>query len=150
MKVPGRLHPVEIFFTQEPEKYYLEATITMVVQIHINEPPGDMLIFLTGEEEIEDACRKITREVQNLGDQDGPLKLFLYIQPFLHPCNKIYLTQLHILYPYYQDRNMLTLNTNIPLNVVKLVKGKSGIKYDVPFPESCPHLVQDKLDLQDP
>jgi len=75
MKVPGRLHPVEIFFTQEPEKDYLEAAIRTVVQIHINERPGDMLIFLTGEEEIEDACRKITREVQNLGDQAGPLKV---------------------------------------------------------------------------
>lgn len=75
MKVPGRLHPVEIFFTQEPEKDYLEAAIRTVVQIHICERPGDMLIFLTGEEEIEDACRKITREVQNLGDQAGPLKV---------------------------------------------------------------------------
>lgn len=75
MKVPGRLHPVEIFFTQEPENDYLEAAIKTVVQIHIHEPPGDILIFLTGEEEIEDACRKITREVQNLGDQTGPLKV---------------------------------------------------------------------------
>lgn len=86
MKVPGRLHPVEIFFTQEPEKDYLEAAIRTVVQIHINERPGDMLIFLTGEEEIEDACRKITREVQNLGDQAGPLKvvpLYSTLPPFM-------------------------------------------------------------------
>ncbi|XP_059070870.1 probable pre-mRNA-splicing factor ATP-dependent RNA helicase DEAH2 isoform X3 [Cryptomeria japonica] len=74
MKVPGRLHPVEIFYTQEPERDYLEAAIRTVVQIHICEPPGDILVFLTGEEEIEDACRKITREVQNLGDQVGPVK----------------------------------------------------------------------------
>ncbi|KAI5078645.1 hypothetical protein GOP47_0006316 [Adiantum capillus-veneris] len=75
MKVPGRLHPVEIFYTQEPEKDYLEAAIRTVVQIHICEPPGDILLFLTGEEEIEDACRKITREIQNLGDQLGPVKV---------------------------------------------------------------------------
>lgn len=73
MKVPGRLHPVEIFYTQAPERDYLEAAIQRVVQIHICEPPGDILVFLTGEEEIEDACKKITREVQNLGDQVGPL-----------------------------------------------------------------------------
>ncbi|KAL3700626.1 hypothetical protein R1sor_018648 [Riccia sorocarpa] len=75
MKVPGRLHPVEIFYTQDPERDYLEAAIRTVVQIHICEAPGDILVFLTGEEEIEDACRKITREVQNLGDQVGPVKV---------------------------------------------------------------------------
>ncbi|KAJ3681815.1 hypothetical protein LUZ60_014388 [Juncus effusus] len=75
MKVPGRLHPVEIFYTQEPERDYLEAAIRTVVQIHMCEPPGDILVFLTGEEEIEDACRKINKEVNNLGDQVGPIKV---------------------------------------------------------------------------
>ena len=40
MKVPGRLHPVEVFYTQEPERDYLEAAIRTVVQIHLCEPPG--------------------------------------------------------------------------------------------------------------
>lgn len=75
MKVPGRLHPVEIFYTQEPERDYLEAAIRTVVQIHLCEPPGDILVFLTGEEEIEDACRKINKEIANLGDQVGPVKV---------------------------------------------------------------------------
>ncbi|KAK6941111.1 Helicase-associated domain [Dillenia turbinata] len=75
MKVPGRLHPVEIFYTQEPERDYLEAAIRTVVQIHLCEPPGDILVFLTGEEEIEDACRKITKEISNLGEQVGPVKV---------------------------------------------------------------------------
>ncbi|XP_027071332.1 probable pre-mRNA-splicing factor ATP-dependent RNA helicase DEAH2 isoform X1 [Coffea eugenioides] len=75
MKVPGRLHPVEIFYTQEPERDYLEAGIRTVVQIHMCEPPGDILVFLTGEEEIEDACRKITKEIGNMGDQVGPVKV---------------------------------------------------------------------------
>nr|XP_018679353.1 PREDICTED: probable pre-mRNA-splicing factor ATP-dependent RNA helicase DEAH2 isoform X2 [Musa acuminata subsp. malaccensis] len=75
MKVPGRLHPVEIFYTQEPERDYLEAAIRTVVQIHMCEPSGDILVFLTGEEEIEDACRKITKEINNMGDQVGPVKV---------------------------------------------------------------------------
>ncbi|KAM3735164.1 hypothetical protein ACB098_10G068400 [Castanea mollissima] len=75
MKVPGRLHPVEIFYTEEPERDYLEAAIRTVVQIHMCETPGDILVFLTGEEEIEDACRKITKEVANMGDQVGPVKV---------------------------------------------------------------------------
>ncbi|PNH02405.1 putative pre-mRNA-splicing factor ATP-dependent RNA helicase [Tetrabaena socialis] len=75
MKVPGRLYPVEIFYTQEPERDYLEAAIRTVVQVHVCEPMGDVLLFLTGEEEIEDACRKITREVAAMGDKVGPIKV---------------------------------------------------------------------------
>jgi pre-mRNA-splicing factor ATP-dependent RNA helicase DHX15/PRP43 len=74
MKVPGRMYPVEIFYTPEPERDYLEAAIRTVVQIHMYEPPGDILVFLTGEEEIEDACRKIGQEVQNLGRQVPEIK----------------------------------------------------------------------------
>ncbi|KAK9866336.1 hypothetical protein WJX84_010224 [Apatococcus fuscideae] len=76
MKVPGRLHPVEIFYTQQPERDYLEAAIRTVVQIHLCEPPGDILVFLTGEEEIEDACRKIGKETMNMGEQVGPVKCY--------------------------------------------------------------------------
>eukprot|EP00771_Trimastix_marina_P000107 gnl/Trimastix_PCT/1112.p1 GENE.gnl/Trimastix_PCT/1112~~gnl/Trimastix_PCT/1112.p1 ORF type:complete len:737 (-),score=283.41 gnl/Trimastix_PCT/1112:659-2833(-) len=65
LKVPGRLHPVEIYYTPEPERDYLDAAIRTVIQIHLCEPPGDILLFLTGEEEIEDACRRIGREVES-------------------------------------------------------------------------------------
>ena len=75
MRVPGRLHPVEIFYTQDPERDYLEAAIRTAVQIHACEPPGDVLIFLTGEEEIEDACMKIRREIGNAGDKVGDVKV---------------------------------------------------------------------------
>ena len=54
---------------QEPERDYLEAAIRTVVQIHVCEPPGDILVFLTGEEEIEDACKKINKEIQQMGEQ---------------------------------------------------------------------------------
>ena len=40
-----------------------------MVQIHVCEPPGDILVFLTGEEEIEDACKKIAKEVSQMGTQ---------------------------------------------------------------------------------
>ncbi|XP_052620334.1 probable pre-mRNA-splicing factor ATP-dependent RNA helicase DEAH2 isoform X2 [Lactuca sativa] len=91
IKVPGRLHPVEIFYTQEPERDYLEAAIRTVVQIHMCEPPGGILVFLAGEQEIEDACHKITELVSEMGDQLGPVKvvpLFSTLTPLM--LNKIY------------------------------------------------------------
>ncbi|KAI4518489.1 P-loop containing nucleoside triphosphate hydrolase protein [Schizophyllum commune Loenen D] len=76
-KVPGRTHPVEVFYTQEPEPDYVEAAIRTVLMIHRAEDPGDILLFLTGEEEIEDACRKIKIEADDLVNSDpdsvGPL-----------------------------------------------------------------------------
>lgn len=76
-KVPGRTHPVEVFYTQEPEPDYVEASIRTVRMIHRAEDPGDILLFLTGEEEIEDVCRKIKAEADDLMNQDpeliGPL-----------------------------------------------------------------------------
>lgn len=51
MTVPGRTHPVEIFYTPEPERDYLEAAIRTVIQIHMcEEIEGDVLLFLTGQE----------------------------------------------------------------------------------------------------
>ncbi|KAF8699654.1 P-loop containing nucleoside triphosphate hydrolase protein, partial [Rhizoctonia solani] len=74
LKVPGRTFPVETFYTQEPEPDYVEAAIRTVLMIHQAEDEGDILVFLTGEEEIEDACRKIKIEAEGLssGGKDGP------------------------------------------------------------------------------
>lgn len=75
MTVPGRTHPVEIFYTPEAERDYLEAAIRTVIQIHMCETiDGDILMFLTGQEEIEEACKRIKREIDNLGPEMGELK----------------------------------------------------------------------------
>lgn len=71
IKVPGRLFPVEIFYTQEPERDYLEAAIRTVIQIHKHEDPGDVLVFLTGEQEIEEACRRIAGECGQMAKAAG-------------------------------------------------------------------------------
>ncbi|KAG0696546.1 P-loop containing nucleoside triphosphate hydrolase protein [Suillus ampliporus] len=76
-KVPGRTHPVTVFYTQKPAPDYVEAAIRTVHMIHRAEDAGDILLFLTGEEEIEDACRKIKLEADDLINTDpesvGPL-----------------------------------------------------------------------------
>lgn len=45
--VPGRLYPVDIHYTPQPEANYLHAAITTVFQIHTTQPKGDILVFLT-------------------------------------------------------------------------------------------------------
>ncbi|GAQ44263.1 DEAH-box ATP-dependent RNA helicase prp43 [Aspergillus tubingensis] len=78
LAVPGRTHPVEIFYTPEPEQDYVEAAIRTVLQIHATEDEGDILLFLTGEEEIEDASRKISLEADEMVREAdaGPIKVY--------------------------------------------------------------------------
>ena len=66
---------------QEPERDYLEAAIRTAVQIHSCEPQGDILLFLTGEEEIEEACKKINKECGQMGGQVRPCPAHLCIAP---------------------------------------------------------------------
>ncbi len=68
LRVPGRMHPVEIFYTPEPERDYLEAAVRTVLQVHLCEAPGDVLIFLTGQMEIEQACDQLRKEGADPGD----------------------------------------------------------------------------------
>lgn len=78
LAVPGRTHPVEIYYTPEHQKDYLDAAIRTVLQIHATEDEGDVLLFLTGEEEIEDACRKILLEGDELIREQGCGPLVVY------------------------------------------------------------------------
>ncbi|RCI13135.1 hypothetical protein L249_1133 [Ophiocordyceps polyrhachis-furcata BCC 54312] len=65
--VPGRRYPVDIYFTQAPEANYLAAAITTTFQIHTTQGSGDILIFLTGQEEIEAAELQISETARKLG-----------------------------------------------------------------------------------
>ncbi|CAK9078574.1 unnamed protein product [Durusdinium trenchii] len=78
LNIPGRTHPVEIFYTSEPERDYLEAAMRTVVQIHNSEPEGDILLFLTGEEEIEQACRQLRKESSRFPENGELVAVPLY------------------------------------------------------------------------
>lgn len=66
--IPGRTFPVEILYTKEPEMDYLSAALDSVIQIHVSEPKGDILVFLTGQEEIDTSCEVLYEKVKALGD----------------------------------------------------------------------------------
>lgn len=55
-------YPVDILYTKAPESDYLNAAVVTTLQIHVTQPPGDVLIFLTGQEEIE-AAEELLKQV---------------------------------------------------------------------------------------
>ncbi|KAJ5578504.1 uncharacterized protein N7459_007468 [Penicillium hispanicum] len=65
--IPGRIFPVEIMYSREPESDYLDAALITVMQIHLTEPAGDILLFLTGQEEIDTSCEILYERMKALG-----------------------------------------------------------------------------------
>lgn len=97
-KIPGRRFPVDICYTKQPEADYIDACTITTLQIHMSQPlgstppdpsleapgvdengdetspkkfqpSGDILIFLTGQEEVENAAELLEKRVKALGDQ---------------------------------------------------------------------------------
>ncbi|KAG0471052.1 hypothetical protein HPP92_015598 [Vanilla planifolia] len=64
--VQGRQHPVDILYTYNPEPDYIDATLITIFQIHLDEGPGDILAFLTGQEEIESVDRLVHERLKQL------------------------------------------------------------------------------------
>nr|DAD28293.1 TPA_asm: hypothetical protein HUJ06_029761 [Nelumbo nucifera] len=72
-KIPGRRYPVDIHYTKAPEADYLDAAIVTVLQIHVTQSPGDILVFFTGQEEIEAAEEILKHRTRGLGTKIAEL-----------------------------------------------------------------------------
>ncbi len=59
---------MDVLNTKEAETDYLDAALITVVQIHLTEPPGDILI-LTGQEEIDTSCEILYERMKSLGPE---------------------------------------------------------------------------------
>ncbi|CAM9482708.1 unnamed protein product [Ectocarpus fasciculatus] len=68
--IPGRMFPVDIMYTKAPEADYLDAVVVTCLQIHVTQPvPGDILVFLTGQEEIDTAAEILVQRTKGLGSR---------------------------------------------------------------------------------
>ncbi|SBS83351.1 RNA helicase, putative [Plasmodium malariae] len=98
--IPGKIFPVEvnrqneiahnfmsssfrgtfcILHSKEPESDYVEASLITVLNIHLNEHPGDILVFLTGQEEINTACEILHERMKKLESMCPPPLIILPI-----------------------------------------------------------------------
>lgn len=65
--IPGRTFPVEIYYTSSPEASYVAAAVVTVFQIHVSQPAGDILVFLAGQEDIDETAERIMEIRRKLG-----------------------------------------------------------------------------------
>jgi ATP-dependent RNA helicase DHR2 len=67
--ISGRLFHVDVTYLSEPTQDFLESALKCVFQIHYKQPlPGDILVFLTGQ----DAVETLERLINEYADAMGP------------------------------------------------------------------------------
>ncbi|KAI1334767.1 P-loop containing nucleoside triphosphate hydrolase protein [Xylariaceae sp. FL0016] len=77
LRIKGRQFPVDIKHTDQPVPDIQEALLKKIFDIHLQEPlPGDILAFLTGQEEIEAAQRLIEERSATLASGVPKLAVF--------------------------------------------------------------------------
>ncbi|KAF7340214.1 Pre-mRNA-splicing factor ATP-dependent RNA helicase PRP16 [Mycena venus] len=64
--IPGRAFPVETFHSKSPCEDYVDSAVKQVLQIHLSLPPGDILVFMTGQEDIEITCQVVNERLSQL------------------------------------------------------------------------------------
>ncbi|PNW76512.1 hypothetical protein CHLRE_11g467654v5 [Chlamydomonas reinhardtii] len=64
--VEGRTHPVQVHYLQQPAADYVAAAVSAAVDIHCEDLPGDILIFLTGQEEVQAAVAQLEEQSRRL------------------------------------------------------------------------------------
>jgi len=66
--VPGRCFPVSVSYALKAETHYVEVAVNLACDIHVKQPMGHILCFLTGQEEIERACKVMLSFLSGRGE----------------------------------------------------------------------------------
>ena len=72
-RIPGRTFPVDVMFSKTPHEDYVDSAVKQALTVHLSHPKGDILIFMTGQEEIECTCFTLHERMERLGDDTPPL-----------------------------------------------------------------------------
>lgn len=78
--IPGRTFPVDIQYSRSPCEDYVDSAVKQVLAIHVSQGAGDILVFMTGQEDIEVTCELIEERLQQLNDPPKLLVLPIYSQ----------------------------------------------------------------------
>ncbi|KAK6477166.1 pre-mRNA-splicing factor ATP-dependent RNA helicase PRP16-like [Huso huso] len=78
--IPGRTFPVDILFSKTPQEDYVEASVKQALQVHLSGMPGDILIFMPGQEDIEVTSDQIVERLEDLDSAPQLAVLPIYSQ----------------------------------------------------------------------
>eukprot|EP00930_Biecheleria_cincta_P019567 TRINITY_DN14899_c0_g1_i1.p1 TRINITY_DN14899_c0_g1~~TRINITY_DN14899_c0_g1_i1.p1 ORF type:complete len:1338 (+),score=296.71 TRINITY_DN14899_c0_g1_i1:51-4064(+) len=66
--IPGRTFPVETFYARTTAQDYVDAAVQQAIAIHVGQDAGDVLIFMTGQEDIEATCVLLADRISQVGE----------------------------------------------------------------------------------
>lgn len=78
--IPGRTFPVDIQYSRSPCEDYVDSAVKQALAIHVTQGPGDILIFMTGQEDIECTCELMQERLDKLNDPPKLSILPIYSQ----------------------------------------------------------------------
>lgn len=78
--IPGRTFPVDIQYSRSPCEDYVDSAVRQVLAIHVSQPVGDILVFMTGQEDIEVTCELVAERLAQLNDPPKLSILPIYSQ----------------------------------------------------------------------
>ncbi|CAL1357892.1 unnamed protein product [Linum trigynum] len=118
LEIPGRQYPVDILYKQ-PVDEILEEAVAATLHIHVTQQPGDILVFLTGQEDIETVEEMLREKVKHYGSKMGEL--------IIHPLFANLPTELQarIFDPIPEKARKVILATNIAETSLTI----EGIRY---------------------
>ena len=107
ISLEGRMYPVDMLFLESPAEDYIERSVKTVFDIHTQEAEGDILLFLTGREEIETAIQLISERAATLHPK-APL-----LQPLPLYAGLTTEQQMYVFEPTPENTRKVIVSTNI-------------------------------------
>ncbi|KAL9654985.1 hypothetical protein ABK040_008773 [Willaertia magna] len=110
LSIEGRNFPVDIYYLSKPVGNYIHASLQCILNIHQNEPlqnnNNDILVFLTGQQEIEELMEMIYEESVN----NNTILKSLIVLPLY---SGLSLDEQMKIFEYTKGRRKVILSTNI-------------------------------------
>src|SRR5271163_3777397 len=107
VSIEGRTYPVDLLYLEEPAEDYVLKSVEVAFNVHTQEDEGDVLVFLTGREEIERAIQLLLEKASTLHPKAQalqPLPLFAGLTTE---------EQMYIFEPAAENTRKVILSTNI-------------------------------------
>ncbi|KAL8674964.1 MAG: hypothetical protein Q9168_000667 [Polycauliona sp. 1 TL-2023] len=73
ISLEGRMYPVDVFYLEEPVESYVERAVKTIFNIHRTEADGDILVFMTGREEIDTTVQLIADQTASLHPKEASI-----------------------------------------------------------------------------
>lgn len=76
--IKGREYKVTVKYLDKAVEDYIETALKTIFQIHCESPPGDILVFLSGQEEIQNLTAQIESYLPSLDPRKMKVRSFLH------------------------------------------------------------------------